>query len=66
MRIRVNGKDSEVADGLTVSGLIESMELNPCAVVVELNLWILPREEWDRYVLKIDDIVEIISFVGGG
>ncbi len=35
-------------------------------VVVELNLSILQKEDWEHTVLKEGDRIEIIGFVGGG
>ncbi len=63
--VEVSGKKLEVA-GLTVTELIEKEDYNPAHVVVELNLSILPREEYDKIKLKDDDVVEIVTFMGGG
>ena len=66
MRIYVNGKETEVAEQLTVAALIEEKGLNPNTVVVEHNMAILPKEEWSHLVLTAEDRREIIAFVGGG
>lgn len=66
MRVCINGKDTEVSEGLTVAALIAGKGLSPGTVVVEHNLSILPREQWPQIVLAAGDNVEIIAFVGGG
>jgi thiamine biosynthesis protein ThiS len=34
--------------------------------VVEHNSTLVPPEEWGSSKIKYDDVIEIISFVGGG
>jgi len=40
--------------------------LKPSQVVIEVNLRIIPREQWPQISLQDKDYIEIISFVGGG
>ena len=35
-------------------------------IVVEHNLTIIPKEQYDQTILKDGDEVEIVSFMGGG
>ena len=66
IRIRLNGKDRDIEEGLSVRGLIESLELNPALLVVELNREILDRERYQETPVGPDDDVELVHFVGGG
>lgn len=66
IRIHLNGKDREVAPGLSVTGLLESFDLNPTLVVVELNREILERERFSQVQVQPDDQIEVVHFVGGG
>ncbi len=66
IRIRLNGKDRDIEDGLSVRGLLESLELNPALIVVELNREILDRERYQETPVDSDDVVELVHFVGGG
>jgi len=63
--IKVNGQDREIADGTTVSQLVEQHNLTPQKVAVELNRRLIRTEKYDT-VLKSGDEVEIVTFVGGG
>lgn len=56
----------EVPEGSRLTDLLAQLKLKPELVVVELNLTILKREELAHTVLKADDQVEIVHFVGGG
>ena len=55
----VNGEQMEVS-GLNIHELLEKLEYNKNRIVVELNYEIVP------VVLKENDIVEIVTFMGGG
>ena len=66
MELTVNGEKRQVADGLTASGLLDTLQIMPERVVVEVNLAILKRAQLPEAVLKEGDQVEIVQFVGGG
>lgn len=66
MRVRLNGEERTVPDGVTVKGLLESLDLHPALVVVELNREILGREQYGRTQVRDGDTIELVHFVGGG
>ena len=67
MNLVVNGKETNITDGLTINELlVEENVKMPQMVSVELNGQILKRSEFDRTVLKDDDKVEFLYFMGGG
>ncbi|MEK7309432.1 MAG: sulfur carrier protein ThiS [Planctomycetota bacterium] len=66
MKITLNGNIREINSGATVKALLDSLNLKPETVAVELNLAIVPKNEYDARRLNDGDKIEIISFVGGG
>jgi thiamine biosynthesis protein ThiS len=66
IQVRLNGKDREVPGGLSVRRLLESLELNPLLVVVELNREILERDDYGNTPVNEGDQIELVHFVGGG
>jgi len=66
IRVRLNGKERELEAGHTVTSLLESLELHPGMVVVELNRDILERERYREAVVSDGDTIELVHFVGGG
>lgn len=66
IRVHLNGKDREVAGHHTVRSLIESLELHPSLVVVELNREILSRDSYGETPVRNGDTIELVHFVGGG
>ncbi len=66
MKIKLNGTSSEFQEGMTLIGLLENLKIEPKAIAVEVNLNIIKKCNYQSYVLKDDDTVEIVNFVGGG
>lgn len=64
--MKVNGEKFEFREGMTVSNLIAEMGFSEAMVAVELNLDILPRDSFSSTVLKENDCLEVVRFVGGG
>ena len=66
MKLKINGEDREVDDGLTLTGLLETLQIRPARVVVERNRDIVPREIYSTTLINEGDTLEIVHFVGGG
>ena len=64
--MKVNGKEIEFEKDLTVIDLLNKYNLKSDRVVVEVTLEIIEESNYNTYVLKDEDIVELISFIGGG
>ena len=66
MNIVLNGEEINIADSLNVMGLINLYELPASKVAVERNLEIVPKSAYVTTMLKENDKVEIVHFIGGG
>ncbi|MER2058431.1 MAG: sulfur carrier protein ThiS [Niallia sp.] len=67
MNIQLNGKEQQLPkDVATVEDLLCLFELNNRIVIVEINRDILQKDQYQTYLLKERDRVELIHFVGGG
>ncbi len=67
MKLVVNGTESEIGDGLTISQLLTDQNVKmPEMVSVELNGQILKRSQFDTTTLNEGDAVEFLYFMGGG
>ena len=62
---KVNGK-TEAVTGLNIAEIVEKFGYNPARVAVELNGNIVPKAKYAETVVKENDTLEIVSFVGGG
>jgi sulfur carrier protein len=66
MTILLNGKSKDVADNVTLKELIGSLDLEEANTVAEVSGEIISPERYATVVLKEQDTVELIRFVGGG
>ena len=66
IQVRLNGKDRRVEKGHTVHTLLETLEIHPAMVVVELNREILGRDNYGDFGVREGDTIELVHFVGGG
>lgn len=64
--VTVNGERREIAGGRTVLEYLESLEITPDRVAVELNRVIVKKAEWERTLIGPGAQLEIVQFVGGG
>ena len=62
----VNGETRRIRTDASLLDLLASLDLDPRAVVVELNREIVRREGLGTHTLRNDDRVEVVHFVGGG
>lgn len=66
MKVKINGEEQEFANSLTLSALLESLQIRPGRVVVERNREIVPRDSYNATLINDGDTLEIVHFVGGG
>ncbi len=64
--VRLNGRERSLAEGQSVTALLESLDLRPELVVVERNREILRRDRYDEVRVEEGDELELVHFVGGG
>jgi sulfur carrier protein len=66
VRVELNGEPKELAEGTTLSTLIQELSLAPERVAIELNRDVVRRADWPATRLSDGDRVEVVHFVGGG
>jgi thiamine biosynthesis protein ThiS len=66
MTITLNGDRHELQGPVSVSALLQQLDIDARRVAVELNLAIVKKTAYDSSVIKDGDEIEIVNFVGGG
>jgi sulfur carrier protein len=66
LNIFLNGKKTELEKAMTLVDLLEFKNIETDRVIVEYNFGVLMKNEWESTVLKEDDNIEVLKFVGGG
>ena len=66
MKIIVNGTPRELPRPLSITELLERLEIPPRGVAVEVNLQLVPRGRHAEHLIADGDQLEIVTLVGGG
>ena len=66
MRIVVNGRDMDVAEGLSLEALLAQLGVKREYTAVAVNRDITPKSAYGATVLHPGDKVEIVRPMGGG
>lgn len=64
--ITANGKREKIDNHVSVHAFLIARFLDPDAVVVEYNKKILKTDSFKKTELRENDMLELLSFVGGG
>ena len=65
MQIRLNGEEKNLDDGLTVAQLLDELQIKG-PLAVEINQEICPKTSHQNHQIKPNDVLEIVTIVGGG
>lgn len=63
--LQINGVSLDMA-GKTLAEYLEAAGYDPRLVAVERNDEIVPRARYGETVLRDGDVVEVVTFMGGG
>lgn len=63
--VKINGTWLDIA-GKTLAEYLETTSYNPKRIAVERDGEIVPKAQYNSAVLQDGDVIEIVSFVGGG
>lgn len=66
MRATVNGETMELPEGLTVAALLEKLGVLAERVAVERNGLVVKKARHGEERVQPGDVLEIVTFVGGG
>ena len=66
MEIILNGDKQQIENQSTILLLLNSLKINKEHAALMINGNIIPSSNWDSHLLKENDEVEIMVFVGGG
>lgn len=63
--VKINGTELDAA-GKTIAQYLETTDYNRSRIAVERNGEIVPKADYDSTLLNDGDVIEVVSFVGGG
>ncbi len=66
MNIIVNGNIKVFKNGMTLLEILKELNLVDKVMAAALNMEIVKQNNWDKQILKDNDKLELLDFVGGG
>ncbi|AXV41499.1 sulfur carrier protein ThiS [Staphylococcus warneri] len=66
MKCIINGDLFTFEHEDSITRILESLELDPQRVVVEHNQSLIKQDDFDNQIVREDDRLELLEFVGGG
>jgi sulfur carrier protein len=66
IQITVNGRSVEIESPMTVEQVLDTVDVPPNYLAVEVNAEVVPREEFTTHIVGAGDDVEVVTLVGGG
>ena len=64
--ITVNGRAVEIESTMSVQQLLDTVDVPPNYLAVEVNGDVVPREDYADTMVDSGDDVEVVTLVGGG
>ncbi len=66
MEISLNGEPRQIEEGMTLQGLVGTLQLPDRALAIAVNRKVITRAKWPEVVLQPGDRVELVRAIGGG
>ncbi|MEW6663337.1 MAG: sulfur carrier protein ThiS [Bacillota bacterium] len=66
MLVVVNRQEENLPEGMSLAEYIGSKGLEPNEFIFILNEFVVERDQVERIILKENDRLEVLRFVGGG
>ena len=63
--VKLNGKEENIAV-MNLAECIAEYGFNSKRIVVEINGDIVPKTDYEKVTISDNDVIEVVSFVGGG
>ena len=66
IKIKINGKYMLIKQKTSVQDLIKALKIPIRKIAIEMNREILDKKKLKKKMLKNNDSIEIVHFIGGG
>ena len=66
IKIRLNGKNKSIIEHCKLSVLLKNHKISLKKVAIEVNEEIIDKKNINKIILKKNDKIEIVHFIGGG
>ena len=66
IKIKLNGKLKANNNNSTLFNIVQKNKISLAKVAIELNQEIIDKKKMDKIIVRKNDKIEIVHFIGGG
>ncbi|MBS3786326.1 MAG: sulfur carrier protein ThiS [Gammaproteobacteria bacterium] len=66
MVVYVNAEPHALDKPMTITELLDQLQIKPGRIAVAVNRQVVPRSEYSSQLVQADDQIDIVQAVGGG
>jgi sulfur carrier protein len=66
MQIQLNGESFVLEEDININDFLKKLTIDKNKVAIELNKNVVPKNSYSNTVITNKDVVEIVTFIGGG
>jgi sulfur carrier protein len=66
MNLIINGKNKTFDNNITLQNILNKLRIEKKVMALAVNMQIIKKENWSKYIPKDGDKLELLQFVGGG
>ena len=62
----INGETKEFEENTSLQQIITDLQIEDKVMASAVNMEIVKKDNWDKFIPKDNDKIELLQFVGGG
>ena len=66
MQVTINGEAKNLNGELSIRDLLKELQVEEKIVALSINANLVRRDTWDSTLIKENDKIELLQFMGGG
>lgn len=66
INVYINGEKKLISISNNLSDVLKNFEINTNKIAIEINQKVIPRSLYKNTLIKNEDKIEIVQFIGGG
>jgi len=66
MKLIINGEEKIVDKNKSINQIMVDLEIRDKVMACAVNMDIVKKENWNNFIPKENDKIELLQFVGGG
>ena len=66
MELIINGENKIFDDSFSLREIMTNLQIEDKVMAAAVNMEIVKKDQWNEFIPKNDDKIELLQFVGGG